>query len=293
MSTVLSIRYYGGLIRNEEVNKISARVVGYSFPHFQRAIDKMVMYELGYSMAKYSTLPPAEHDRADLVFDHLEDGSIVFPFSSRFKEAGAFLNEALARPFAIGGEIGDQQVISAATRLDVVKANIAVGAYDETEFIVTQEQIDKNRWELAKVGIARDVNTGLTVVRQEGGDSGIEFIPSDDDLERYDFNVPNATNFNRVVSRSEILDPWIYRGQITAIKSTGNGRSNRYQATFRDARYNSEHVLYIASEDDKEDLRPYFLNGVDVDIWACPFARYGIHDYMRGNLLFAGLYEEL
>lgn len=294
MDTVLNIRYYGSLVREgEELNKISARIVGYSFPHFQRAVDKMVMYELGYSMAKYSTLATEHHDRADLIFDRLEDGSVNFPFSSQFQRAANFLNQAIARPFAIGEAIGDQESITPSRRLQVVKATLADGGYEENEFAVTQEQINSNRWELAKVGIARDIDTGVSIVRQEGGDSGIEFVPGDENLRSYNFNVDNATNFHRVVSRRQIQDPLIYRGQITAIKSTGQGGINKFQAAFRDSLTNGEHSLYIGSNEDKEYLRPFFLNGVEVAIWACPFARYGIHDYVRGDLLFAGLYEEL
>lgn len=287
MAEVLSIRYYGGLV---DQHGISIRTLAYSFPHIQRAIDKIVLYDQGFEMAKYSSLPARLHTVADLRFDRLEDGSVRFPLSGAFRDLGAYFNRALLQPFTIAEQLGEQESVTPSVRLRTIKGTVDAGGYDEIRHQVTPGDIERNKWDLAKVGIAKDIDTGVSIVRGEGADSGIEFSPVGEGTRVYDFNVRNASNFHRVVSRREILDPLIFTGRLTGLKQTNQAGVFKYQGVFEDNVTGGEHALYIPSREDKDILRNYVVSDQDISIWASPFARYGVRDYRRGDLLFIRMY---
>lgn len=287
MAEVMNIRYYGGLVHE---HSISMRVIAYSFPHIQRAVDKIVMYENGFEMSKYSSLPPRLHTVADLRFDRLEDGSVIFPLSGAFRNLGSYFHKALSRPFTLAEQLEDQEAVRPTVRLRNIKGTVDAGGYEEVAFHVTPEDIERNKWELAKVGIAKDIDTGVSIVRAEGADSGIEFSPAGENVRSYNFNVRNAANFHRIVSRRELLDPMIYTGQLTGIKKTSQAGIFKYQGLFEDNVTGGEHMLYISSAEDKDIIRPYAVSDQDIRIWASPFARYGVRDYHRGDLMFIRMY---
>ena len=76
MEKQLILTFDGSIIREKT---ISIRALGYTLPHFQRAIDKTVTFSQSGQLTKFSTLKKKDYGLADLYLGDFEEGSLKIP----------------------------------------------------------------------------------------------------------------------------------------------------------------------------------------------------------------------
>lgn len=274
-------------------NSVSLRTLGYTVPHFQRAIDKSVYFLHFQELRKFSTLPGEFHDEADLYVYHLEKGSLKFPFLSNLaKGVPELFNNFMRQPYE---QAAKEVIIPDAVikyDLETNKLHATLGNLDH----VTQDELinqeAERKYAFARAGVMKDISYSLGVVRSTEG-AILKFdVDSENGFMSYEFDQTNASRFARLATTKRLEDAVIYTGRITGLEKQRSNAQFAYSAKFLSRATNSESKIMISDYDDALKLHPYNLTDKDVTMWGSPISIYNAFDPIRGDFVFIDLFEK-
>lgn len=274
-------------------NKISLRTISHTLPHFQRAIDKIVLFEKYGEIKKHSVLPSSLYECADLFLDPFEEGSVKIPLVGDLLEGvGSRLNQFLREPYERAAQELDEGQRPLAEQIENVKGNIQ---RDNIDYI-TQEHLiagaDRLERSYAQAAVLKDLNNLLAPLRaKSSSDDTMEIINnSAGNTANYSFSHRTAKSFGKIVTQKRLAKPVRYIGILEGLKRT---RSKTFPCVgnFISDHTGDEMNLLFTSEADAIVLSDFNLRKTKFSIWACPLAVYESFDQIRGDIVFASFIE--
>ncbi|AMC99358.1 hypothetical protein [Halomonas chromatireducens] len=165
---IFRLSYNGGIV--DEKNGISIRTLGSTLPHFQRAIDKSVIYERDGAFNKGQGAGKKTYPSADLMFYIPEEGSFVIPLFGKVKKGAVeFFNWAFSEPYnkAIVGDVS----IDPEHQVKVYRARIKS---DDVEHKTQKDLMvwgSKDKRYYARSAMLQDMDSMFSVIKASGSSS--------------------------------------------------------------------------------------------------------------------------
>lgn len=272
---------------------VSLRTLGYTVPHFQRAIDKSVYFLHYEQLRKFSTLPAHLHDEADLYVYALEKGSLKFPFFSDLKKGVPELfNSFMRQPYE---QAAHEVIIPKSIMRTDLETNKLHAMMESLEYRTHEDLIEKEaerKQAFAQLAVMKDITLALGVVRgTEGGLLSFN-VDSEKGAMSYDFNQHNASRFAKLTTTRRLEDAVVYTGRITGLEKQRGNSQFEFAAKFQSRTTNTESKILIHDYNDALKLHPYNLADKDVVMWGAPISMYNSFDPVRGDFVFVDLFNE-
>ncbi len=291
MTKEIALIYDGSLSPRES---ISLRTLSYTLPHFQRAIDKTVYFELNGELRKYTSLQKENLHYADLYLTNFEHGSIHLPFvSDLLKGVPDLFKNFLSAPYNEAKQDLLRPRLGITEELDIIKGNAALDNLErKTQEDAIQDPLRINQ-KFAQAAILKDLDTMLSVVRADP--EAVMGIQADTPTGFADFKFDNntATKFSRICTQKRLSDPLIYIGKIRGLEEHARTARIRYSAKFISSTTNQEIKILIRDYEDAIKIGKYNLIDDEVIFWGAPIATYNAFDPVRGDVLFISILDEI
>ncbi|NWA42615.1 hypothetical protein HX871_15150 [Pseudomonas reactans] len=285
MEKQLIIKFEGTLAKG---NKISIRTLSHTLPHFQRAIDKIIMYETRDSVGKGATLHQIHYPVADLYLEEIVEGSIILPLiGNLLTGATARFNTFLSEPYREAENTIDSKISTFDTRVETVRTQLASGLVKP---ISHQSLIDREKvaqTDYAQAAFLNDINNMLAPLRSRSCAEDQITIHNADPRHpaTFVFNQNKSKAFAKVVRAQRLAHPVSYSGKLEGLVNRG-GTGFPYVVKFICSSTDKEMKLLVASESDALELNKYNIGNTEIDIIACPLSVYGTFDPLSGDIVF-------
>ncbi|WP_445619173.1 hypothetical protein ACUN8C_10520 [Kushneria sp. Sum13] len=277
------LRYDGDFIDGKS---ISIRTLGHTLPHFQRAIDKAVLFDQEGKYKRGRGITRADYFKADLSLEFFEEGSVILPLKGFITEGTAkFFNWALRKPHneAKDGGVGLNREAQIAT----YKKRMEFG---DLEAVTQKDLLERSKQEdrkYARSAMLNDLDKMFSVLRTSGEHRIDIQLAKPGHQAVYDFNKNTAKNFNKLVSTALPTEPVVYKGRYKGYKEINNGASFEI---YIHSTYSGQTVnVYVSSMNELDKITKY-PHGTEIMFWASPLQRYGAFDAYNGSAIFVGLY---
>lgn len=285
------LTFDGALAPNHTV---SLRTLSYTMPHFQRAIDKVVLYEVYGEVRKYSTLPAEFYSFADLYVRELEKGSLKIPFlSDLIAGVPELYNDFMRQPYSeaaheVAGYTGILKADLETNKIHASKDNLDV---------VTQEELlareGERKQAYAQAAVMKDMSMALGLVRATEGALLNVKVDSQFGAMEYEFDQAHASRFAKLATTKRLADAIVYKGRITGLEKQRGNAQFTYAAKFLSATTNKESKILVSDYDDALKLHPYNLANAEIEFWGSPISIYNAYDPVRGDIVFIDIFHGL
>ena len=289
MEKQLILTFDGSIIREKT---ISIRALGYTLPHFQRAIDKTVTFSQSGQLTKFSTLKKKDYGLADLYLGDFEEGSLKIPLIGELLDGvGDKLAHFLKEPYAKACAKTEYPRTSLTQQIEDKKSRLSSGAINEVTYHKISNQSERLEHNFAQASILNDIST-MTSPLSTYDDSIISITTlSPKNSQNFIFDEHIASNFRKIVRNKRILDPIIYTGFLAGLVEQSKSSKFGYQGRFINAESKKEMTLHITSLEDATALNSHNLSSKSIKIFASPIAVYESFDHLRGDIVFIGFAE--
>lgn len=288
MDNVITIRYYN--TEQPDLNVALVRDLVPSLQNFQRALDKLAIYAENGRILKSSKLSYRKQGLTDLYISAFENGSFKVPLLGNVAPGlRASLRGFLQGPYERAAQEFDEELdLPIRQRMRNIIARDEEGGIDyQYEAELAEGSPDFNRRD-AQGKFLRDMDKSIFAMTKEEG-QGVEIKLYDQEhTSTYDFDRRTARRFHSLVDRPSIEEPILCHGTIHSLGRKSLRGTYRFHAKYVSNATGEERNIYILDEVGMMNLRPYNL-GAEFSFIACPVARYGAHDTMRGDLIFVRL----
>lgn len=283
--------HYDGPITVE--HHVPIRVLGRTYEHMQRAIDRAYLVNRYGNVWKHARLKAGDYESVDFIGAYPREGGI---FLDAVKHGHAVaeaiidrIGTAIAQPFetALNDNLDDAARIAeeVAERREYVR-----GMGDRTMPFTQMIERPPAQWaalysdrsilkEIDQIThpIASNRLEGSTV---ELGFHGARLHPT------YLFDAGQAQRFHRLVARREIGPALRVNARIRDLDRGNNFAHPKAKIVNIDS--GREVTLHLGGRNDVEALHPYHMAEM-VQIYACPFIEGGGFDLRGGDLYFVGI----
>lgn len=288
MDNVITIRYYN--TQTPEDKTVLVRDLVPSLQNFQRGLDKLAIFAEHGRILKSSKLSYRQQGLTDLYITTFEEGSFKIPLLGNIGGGlKASLRDFLEGPYARAAQEFDEELdLPISQRMRNIIARDQEGGIDyQEEADLADGDPEFNRRD-AQGKFLRDMDKSIFAMTKEEG-QGVEIKVFDgNQTSTFDFDRRIARRFHRLVDKPSIEEPILCHGSIHSLGRKSLRGTYKFQAKYVSSATGEERNLYILDDAGMVSLRPYNLDS-DFTFVACPVARYGAHDTMRGDLIFVRL----
>lgn len=285
-SSVIRLRFSGDIVVG---NAISIRTLGNTLPHFQRAVDKAVLfandgkYKRGYGISRNNYVD------ADLMLSFIEDGSVILPLWNKLKgSAYDFLQWSLREPYesALSGNVQTPQ----SKKIDIYRTRARSGDLAE----VTQKQLmddaENNRREYARSAVLSDFNKMLSVIRTSGEHQlDLKFEKPGKEAE-FSFNGTRAKAFSKIVNTPVPTEPAIYKGKYQGYKAIA-GKNLEFEVYVLSS-WSGQLVNVYVKGTEQLNVFKSLEHNEEILFYASPLQKYGSFDAYNGSVVFVDKYRK-
>lgn len=279
------LRYSGDIVAGKS---ISIRTLGNTLPHFQRAIDKSVIFVESGEVIRNKGIARASYSDADLMLELLEEGSVVLPLWGAIKEESVkFFKWAITEPYnkAVHGEVGfnrDSQIETYKVR----QKEKDIEEKSQKDLIL---DANKNKRKYARSAVLADVNNMFNVVRAPGERQIDLNVTKPGEEASYVFNKQIAKDFRKIVATPYPTEPVVYKGKYNGYKQLG--RKDGGFEVYVKSDYSDQVVNVFVKKVEELNLFARLKNNDEVIFWASPIQKYGAFDVYSGSVIFIGMYS--
>lgn len=279
------LRYSGDVVVGKS---ISIRTLGNTLPHFQRAIDKSVIFVENGEVVRKKGIARSSYSDADLMLEVLDEGSVVLPLWGRVKEESVkFFNWAITEPYdkAVHGDVR----FNRDSQIETYKVRQKEKDIEEKSQRDLIQDDNKNKRRYARSAVLADVNSMFNVVRAPGERQIDLNVTKPGEEANYVFNKQIAKNFSKIVATPYPTEPVIYKGKYNGYKQLGE--KNGGFEVYVKSDYSDKVVHVFVKKVEELNLFTRMKNNDEVIFWASPIQRYGAFDVYSGSVIFIGMYS--
>jgi hypothetical protein len=273
----IELHFDGDVARDHHV---SLRTLGTALQHMQSAVDRAFL-DIKYGQVwKHARLRNDDYAETDFVLGYPTEGGYVIDMVSR--TGGKIvrrIRDAVSGAIEAAEHEGEEELQRLKGQVQTQHTRIIHGDLVPRSF----EQLERGmvgKTMLRAYGdrsIAKEVDLVLSTIRhRKAGDSEL----------RIEFGAdgkPSRFHFDG--------DPVTYSGFLRSLDK-GNQYSGM-RGKFKNAETQREVTIFIASEEDFDELHPHLKGKHRIDIIASPVIEYGAYDSKGGDIYFIGLAEKL
>lgn len=291
MPPQLTIKFDGYM---SEGNRISLRTLAHTLPYFQRAVDKIVIYDRQGTVGKGATLHQANYQYADLYLEQIETGSVILPLvGNLLSDISAKFNSFMDEPYRETENILAGKLSGFDARVDMTRSLISSGVLvpiSHNELISKKDFVDRD---YAQAAFLNDINNMLSPLRSSlcAGDTITITNSNPRNSASYYFDQTRSKAFSKIVRDQRLAHPVKYRGRLDGLVNRG-GTGFPFVGKFMCKTTGKERKLLVASEADAFQLNKHNLGSSEILIVACPLAVYGSFDPLAGDLVFIGFHND-
>jgi len=280
----ISFHFDGTII---EDHKITARTLGKTLTHLQRAIDKAYIETLYGKVEKNSRLSGKDYANADFITGTPRDGGYILDLFSKSDIGKKTCNKIIkgindAYTDALKQE-SDQE---SGSKLHEKVLDIRSQVKSESLEPIPFEQIAKNESSFTKRSygerlICREIDGILSIIRaSSSGDSTFEIDINGDILQNFSFDRSRSQRFHSIVSERHLGPPTIYNGFLREMDADNQTGRFVNQATKKKS------ILYFSTIDSFMEAKDFLGNSDHLHFVGCPFVEYDAYDISAGDIYY-------